>query len=240
MSWLLEDMFYQKYLAACRRGIANFRSDETIEMIIENSSVESGAEYLELLKNVLPDIIGYYPLFKTSDEIGNPATYAIGDHIWSPTTLRYVKTLSDLILHFGSLDGLNIIEIGGGYGGLCKIIHDIFQPASYRILDLNEARTLQDDYLRHFNIQLQHQYFANNIDIVIACSSWSELDERAQWLYFHEIINHSKRGYFQLNYNIDFSFSLLKKHWPNLIEEDMFYGVLPSQAYEPYNKIVIC
>lgn len=243
MTWQLDDKNHQQYLAACRRGIENFRADDTVKMIIENSGLQSGREYYELIHEVMPELMEYAERFTTSDAIGNPETHYIGKQQWSPTTLRYIKTVMDLVLHFGSLDGLRILEIGGGYGGLQKIVHDLFAPEIYVTMDIPEAEEIQMQFLSKSVPMLsliKKEKFDMGFDIVISCSAWSELSRDVQWLYFHEQIQRSIHGYFQLNYDIDFSLNLLKQHWPNLIEEDMFYGVLPSQAYEPYNKIVIC
>jgi len=48
---------------------------------------------------------------------------------------------------FGLLDDAKIVEIGGGYGGQCKIIYDCFEPISYLMIDLGELLKLQEKYL---------------------------------------------------------------------------------------------
>ena len=62
--------------------------------------------------------------FRENDRLGSPLTCdydACGR--FSPTTLRYAKVYSDLMRLFRDLDGQRIIEIGGGYGGQCFVIH---------------------------------------------------------------------------------------------------------------------
>ena len=70
----------------------------------------------------------------------------------SATTARYIKNLSDLINLFGSLDGMRIAEIGGGYGGLCKIISDQFELDSYTLFDLPDCLDLSKKFLDNFGI----------------------------------------------------------------------------------------
>ena len=42
----------------------------------------------------------------------------------SPTTIRYIKNVSDIINAFGT--GMkSIVEVGGGYGGLCKVMSSL-------------------------------------------------------------------------------------------------------------------
>ena len=49
------------------------------------------------------------------------------------------------------LDGLDICEIGGGYGGQGKMILDRFVPRGYTIMDLTEPLALALHYLSHFS-----------------------------------------------------------------------------------------
>lgn len=238
MTWQLDKSNHDKYLDACRVGIEKFRADDTVKMIIENSSLQSGREYYELVHELMPELMEYADRFATSDKVGNPETHYIGKQKWSPTTLRYIKTLMDLIINFGSLDGLRICEIGSGYGGLCKLIHDIFQPDSYTLYDLDEAKEIQYQYLGTFGCVPNQSY--PGYDLVIACSSWSELSREHQREYFDFVIKKCAHGYFQLNYDIDYSLGLLREWRPSLIVEDMFYGEFSSEKYKPYNNIIIC
>ena len=68
----------------------------------------------------------------------------------SPSTLRYIKVLSDLILYFGNLDNLRICEVGVGYGGQARIINSIFTPHSYDFVDLNAVLLLAQKYLSNY------------------------------------------------------------------------------------------
>ena len=71
----------------------------------------------------------------------------------SPSTLRYIKVLSDLILYFGNLDNLRICEVGVGYGGQARIINSIFTPHSYDFVDLNAVLLLAQKYLSNYTIK---------------------------------------------------------------------------------------
>jgi len=61
-------------------------------------------------------------LFEANDHVGDPERYLYDKLLISPSTLRYCKVFSDLVNLFTSLDGYSICEIGGGYGGQCRII----------------------------------------------------------------------------------------------------------------------
>jgi len=121
----------------------------------------------------------------------------------SPTTLRYVKVLSDLMHLFGTLDDLDIVEIGGGYGGQCKIIYDVASPNSYTIVDLPEVMELQKKYLYYNGIdevQFGIPSWMHHYDLCIANYSFTEVDRQFQDLYKEKIIAISRRGYITCNF----------------------------------------
>ena len=81
--------------------------------------------------------------FKSNDKYGSPFVFDYpGVENISPTTLRYIKVLSDLKKHFGPLDGMNICEIGVGYGGQCRIINSMYRPSTYTLVDIRPALRL--------------------------------------------------------------------------------------------------
>ena len=119
-----------------------FRSNTIYKSVVETVSEDDGKDYLTKALNKTPFLKKSLNKFATSENVGSPFTF---DHkkTWfsrsqkiAPTTARYIKNLSDLINLFGSLEGMRIAEIGGGYGGLCKIISDQFNFESYTLFDL--------------------------------------------------------------------------------------------------------
>jgi len=48
----------------------------------------------------------------------------------------------------------NIIEIGGGYGAMCKVLRDNGYTGDYTILDIPESRRLQEHYLSGYDVTL--------------------------------------------------------------------------------------
>src|SRR5438876_1073823 len=82
--------------------------------------------------------------FRRNDNCGSPRTHDFGGDIgpMAPTTLRYIKILSDLETWFGSLGGKRVVEIGGGYGGQCAVIKTRFRVSSYTLIDLQPVLSL--------------------------------------------------------------------------------------------------
>lgn len=247
--WKLDQKNTADYLDLCRRAdeddkvFANFRRMSPMNMIVENSPFKSGLEYFEIIKSKFLWLDDYFCAFQKSDSIGNPVTYKFDRCEFSPTTLRYIKTLGDLQKFFGPLDNLLIAEIGGGYGGLCKIIHDVYKPLTYAIYDLQEVRSLQRKFLEMFSIRpifCDSELIAPPIDLLIAMYSWSELSHDLQNEYLTNVISKAKNCYIMLNYDMDYSYQLLKDVFPNaeITDHNLFYDDNNTE-YAPYNRFVI-
>ncbi|WP_256325593.1 putative sugar O-methyltransferase, partial [Helicobacter sp. CLO-3] len=125
----------------------------------------------------------------------------------SPSTLRYIKVLSDLMLHFGDLNNLKICEIGVGYGGQARIIMSKFNVQSYTFVDLQSALDLSKKYLSCYeDLNQEKLLFANldalntsDYDLVISNYAFSELSKDIQDLYLEKIINNATHGYITYN-----------------------------------------
>lgn len=114
--------------AACQdKSFSQFKRDPFFTLFAENTSVEEGLVCLELIRARYPDLLSHMEQFRQNDDLGSPITASF-DTIGSisPTTLMYMKILGELRKEFGDLENMRIIEIGGGYGGQCKIISDLF------------------------------------------------------------------------------------------------------------------
>ena len=96
----------------------NFKSNPVYRNILEHVSPEQGLKYLEIaLSNAELHLSAKdWDYILKNDTIGNPLTakYIINDSslVCSPTTLRYVKVLSDIVKLFPKS------IIGGGYAKL--------------------------------------------------------------------------------------------------------------------------
>ena len=204
---------YSKYLNVCRQAVKDdeifkaFKSIPQYRAILEHVSKEQGLAYLEVIGVDSPYLLKYLKKFVENDLIGAPkkCTYDQIKIDISPTTLRYIKVLSDIICEFGCLDGLNIVEIGVGYGGQCKIIQDITEPNSYTLVDLPEVLALSGKYLNYHKISNILQRSVKDVsdikyDLCISNYAFTELDRPEQKVYVDHIIKNSRMGYLTLNY----------------------------------------
>lgn len=175
----------------------DFRSSSSICGVVETVGYLNGLVYLFQCLRLKPEYFKLFGVFKKSDSVGNPKKRMFG---LSPTTMRYMWVTANLEKLFGRLDGMNVLEIGGGYGGQCKIIHDVFNPKSYTILDLVSVAMLADKFLRVFGIKAEFSSGKKEYDLFISNYAFSELSGSVQRAYLDDV-KKCKRGYMLCNFD---------------------------------------
>jgi len=187
------------------RHFNNFRRNAAYNEIIEHVSEQQGKEYLDIIKKNA-DIFSKMDTFKENDKYGNPRVFhypSVGKI--SPTTSRYIKVLADLKTLFGTMDNLNIVEIGAGYGGQCRIISSYFKPNTYCLIDIKPALMLAKRFLDHYIIHSHLIYKTMNelqekeYDLLISNYAFTELPRSIQDIYLKKCILCSKMGYITYN-----------------------------------------
>ena len=182
-----------------------FKSDPRYIAITENVPIENGKIYAEDIQayDIDSDLIS---AFKENDLIGgaNIVNYGKPFGMISPSTLRYIQNALDISYFFGEGELNKIVEIGAGYGGLCKTISCLCDFEEYHIYDMNEACKLQEKYLSNFEIEGNLFYHSepeelNDIDLLISNYAYSELGENLQDLYYNNVVRNSKKVYMILN-----------------------------------------
>jgi hypothetical protein len=68
---------------------------------------------------------------------------------------RYLGELAMLEDSFGSLEGMSIVEIGGGYGGMAVTLQTVYTLAEYTIIDLAAVGRLQSRYVSEVDKKYQ-------------------------------------------------------------------------------------
>lgn len=185
-----------------------FKTLPEYTQILEHATFEFGKKYIENIKKDNPHLLEepYISKFKENDSIGSAIVYEYeGGLLISPNTLKYINFLSDLILIFGNLDGFKIAEVGGGYGGQCKIITDYFKIKDYHIVDLPEVNELSKKYLnklgvKNFRVSDSEQLVKEEYDLFISDYAFTELSRGLQNHYKYNIIDGSKNGYMHCNF----------------------------------------
>ena len=182
-----------------------FRQHPIYNQILEHVTENEGEAYLKLIAHD-PALLEKMDEFRQNDLHGAPRVFQYQNFgTISPSTLRYIKVLSDLKKLFQGLDGLKICEIGVGYGGQCRIINAQYVPASYRLVDIKPALLLAQRYLDNYAVKSTLSYLTmnelekNNYDLVISNYAFTELPRPIQEIYLEKIIFNSSRGYITYN-----------------------------------------
>lgn len=179
----------------------NFRTNQDIKGIIESSSEKLGEAYYKKIINKYPNWFDYhYKEVIKNDLYGNPSlNYFDGKYSISTTTLRYVVNVLDIINNFDICDK-KIVEVGGGYGGLARLIMQFGNVSEYTIIDLPESLKLIEMFLKNFDLKTKLTLSPiNDIipgDMFIANYSIAEFNTNEQMKYFDKLISKSKFGYF--------------------------------------------
>jgi phospholipid N-methyltransferase len=185
---------------------SNFRQNLIYREILEHITPQLGQEYLATINAYRPELYKNIDKIKENDMYGNPdlVEYESVGRI-CPSTLRYTKVLADLLNLFTSLNGLNIIEIGVGYGGQCRVINSITAPKEYTLVDIRPALFLAQCYLDGFVLSSVMKYKTmnelekNQYDLAISNYAFTELPRKIQNVYLDKIILNSKCGYITYN-----------------------------------------
>lgn len=210
-----DNNIYPKFCAQVAKSeelFQNFRRDEIYTSVVETVLQKDGNDYLKRAIDQTPGLKKYMKKFNAGDSIGNPIVYKYRFGMFSPrlsfspTTLRYIKVLSDLKKYFGNLDNMDILEIGVGYGGQCKIIADVFNFRSYTMIDLDPVIELSKKYLSKVGLKkinfipLDLIPKRKNYDLFISNYAFSEVRRDLQEIYLSRYIENSRMGYMLCNF----------------------------------------
>ncbi len=135
----------------------------------------------------------------------------------------------------------NIIEFGGGFGAMCRVVYEQGFKGQYTIFDLPEFLLLQEFYLKLHNVDISNIFFVSDIKnvgtqdgLLIATWSLSEVG-LALRMKFLSAINPQ---YFLIAYQPSFGgidnskyFKNLAANYPSLEWADMPIEIFPNNRY---------
>ena len=214
--WQAEDQIAVEYLAACVEAVenddafANFKSNPKYKTILEHVLKDQGQAYLNICNDMNEDAVREnIEAFKENDKIGNPELYPYPglEGTVSPTTLRYMKNTFEMALMLDGAEISKVVEVGGGYGGLCRVLSKVCEFDEYILIDLPEVSALQRKYLDQFPdlkdkvkcIPTTELAEITDVDLFISNYALSECDLESQMAYFQCIVQHAKYAYIIYN-----------------------------------------
>lgn len=196
--------------------------------ILENLTYEFGKQYLDVIIEKYNQFFEMnktllYDLCCTNDSVGNPIKYQfpkLNDINCSAYNFRYILH-SLMILNYLkelNLSEVNIIEIGGGYGGLCFYLYNLceffnIKINSYSIFDLDIVTKLQNKVLnkiltgKSINYMTLNNYDENKLKVnsfLISNYGYDEIGSILKTQYKENIIyKYCQNGF--LTYNMAFA-----------------------------------
>jgi putative sugar O-methyltransferase len=198
----------------------DFKKKDEYCAILEHATKEHGDNYLFEIKNRFDVFYNENKDFlidicNTNDSCGKPIKYNFENFTsCSPTNIRYILH-SLLILSYMKeceLRNIDIIEIGGGYGGLCLFLYKLsplfnIDIHSYSIFDLPEPLELQKKYLENVNIdnvnfmELDNIKNLNKNSFLISNYAFSEISMDIQKKYTNHVLNpYTSHGFLTWNF----------------------------------------
>ncbi len=233
-----------------------FKKDNNFRIVLEHVSYEQGIQYISSIKKIINDNTLsnlMWNKFFENDIYGSPLKFDyynqlndiqnINTHTISPSTLRYVcfgLQIYNYIKKLGKND-ISIIEVGGGYGGQCKVLHDICEQFNitikkYTLIDLESLSKLQHKYLNKLNIKnivtLSNNDCINKLDdtydLFISNYALGEFTTNVQNFYIENVLNKCSHYFITWNsppINIKLKFVNINEeipqtghpHFPNVI-----------------------
>jgi len=182
-----------------------FKGNSNYTTILENASKELGNQYIEVIGE---EILNYIKYIYNNDKYGNPIkNYFKFLNIiieCSPSNFRYIYHAMLILKYLISINKkeVDIIEIGGGYGGLCYYLMKLSKYyniiiKSYHIFDLKDVSKLQKLYIDNIipdnNIttsSLDDDYsYLKEKSFLISNYAFSELSEEYRKIYEEKVIS---------------------------------------------------
>jgi putative sugar O-methyltransferase len=189
--------------ASDARAFSTFKRQPAYTAILEHVSCELGREYLETALARSPKLEAQLEAVRRNDLHGSPRTCNYGQYgVFSPTTLRYLKVLSDLEVLFGDLTRRSVVEIGVGYGGQCYVA-STFGFERWTLIDLPPVLRLARRYLETLGVE--HIAFAEpgavmSADLLISNYAFSECTRDVQEMYLDTVLSRCLTGYMTCNF----------------------------------------
>ena len=238
-SWVSNEyVLWGKSLIDCisENGFVNFRQENNIERMLEMQSL-----YAEPFVLATKDLIVPWRKIEAIDNIGNPNNkidikIRVNEFKITCTFLRYVYYANKILDNLSKYKDIRIVEVGGGYGGFCAIMHLLARfrnitIAKYDIYDLPEAQKLQRKYLEitmaksPFGIQNIAFLDSNNVEaydcqhnFCISFYALGEFETTTKNKYIDNVVSKTEHGFILWNpYEEDNEgINLLRQYHSNL------------------------
>jgi hypothetical protein len=183
-----------------------FRSSRVLVEALDHVSIEQGKAYIKEILEYTEWSEEFTNALVKIDQVGKPRKFLFKPYCTiSPTLLRYLKVYTDLEKDFGSLNNLNIVEIGIGFGGQASLISFLDKPLTYTLYDIPPVLALAKKFINETEAPGNFTYVdgrnpkPSRPDLVISNYAFSELRRDIQDQYLENVVLQSPRGYITWN-----------------------------------------
>ena len=212
----------------------NFKQNDQVKRMLGSSDLFG--PYLERIK----DKDFPWKEIERIDQVGNPThTIDVNGYKISGICLRYLyyadKVLNDLKeFDWWNFD-VNILEIGGGYGGFASILNCLLEKSNilvnlYGIFDLPEVQDFQDNYLAkttscikygidNFFFPKNNTFVGTDFNYLVSFYALGEFPAELKKQYIENVIGKVPHGFIIWNPHFgpdDEGIELIKKVQPNV------------------------
>lgn len=164
-----------------------FRSSPIYHYSLENMAFGQGEEALVDIVKKFPELIGNVELFQSIDRIGGPKAFNYGPlgHL-SASMVCDIQFAARVAKRVDKKKPVRILEIGGGFGGRCKLLSEWLNVESYTIVDLPEVNLLAQKCLRQMGLDnvtflsLEDLSNLGSYDLIISRGTLSEMSKSIQ------------------------------------------------------------
>jgi len=176
---------------------------------IYNNEIVGGSYY-----KMIQDNIDYIKsIFTTNDSFGNPVKINTFLGLYEGNNVKYLYHSCCVLDHMKSLglNNIDIVEIGGGYGGLSYFIHKMstlfdIKLNSYTIYDIEAPSKLQKKYAEHIGFKIntvqseKGHILEHKNNYLISCYAFSEFSPFIKEIYMAEVFPYISHGLMAWNY----------------------------------------
>lgn len=195
-------------MKSIERNLPKFKSNKVNFNISLHDPKEQGEKYLRTLIYLMAESMGPAMFERLKKVKGRMKGHPIGImYKGEPVCLDYLQAVFevDFMDYYVNIDGLDILEIGAGYGRTAHTILSNYNVRSYTIADLENCLALAYRYLEEvlpaetFNkikfVPIEEQSLSADFDLCVCIDAFSELDEGEAEQYVKYVNEHCRYFY---------------------------------------------
>ena len=226
MPWTINAMegFYIRFINAALENEATWKVFKTPTAYTAIIGQPSPSQAYGFIKKMSEDTKKVLPQLMKADEIGSPPKFKFGAEYLSLNLCRYIDSVCLLEKEFGTLDGMNITEVGAGWGGLAHAIQTRWRVGSYHIIDLPEAMMLAAKHSKALGI---HIFMGSSIyDVDLAIAEYSVTEQTGDDLerLTRDYLMTAKNVFVRSNFQND----VVRNNWVKKLETKFNVTVYPE------------